>query len=333
MDDFKNLFDDEADVPTPTDDTPAEYFEEDFSDELTEEDLEEYEQDHQPRATFVPRTRLTFYAIILILASVFLFCGVFLGKYYSKAQDTTNDYDQLASIYNQATEDVTDPTRPSFDPTDPVETQPPEMLPNMKEVYALNNDLVGWISLPRLNIDYPVMQTPHSRDYYLYRDFFKNDNNTGCLYVRENCDVFKPSDNVVIYGHAMKTGDMFGRLFNFRNYSFWEKNQYFTFDTLYERHTYQIFSVFITSGTQYDNSGNHVGYPYHRLNDFPSAAAFDQFIADIKGAAFTGTDPYVGRCLFETGITPQFGDKLVCLSTCEYTLNDGRLVIMGVQVD
>ena len=84
---------------------------------------------------------------------------------------------------------------------------------------------------------------------------------------------------------------------------------------------------------EYDNSGNHVGYPYHRLNDFPSAAAFDQFIADIKGAAFTGTDPYVGRCLFETGITPQFGDKLVCLSTCEYTLNDGRLVIMGVQVD
>ena len=131
----------------------------------------------------------------------------------------------------------------------------------------------------------------------------------------------------------MKTGDMFGRLFNYRNYSFWEKNQYFTFDTLYERHTYQIFAVFITSGTQYDNDGNPVGYPYHRLNDFTSAAAFDQFIADIKGAAFTGADPYVGQCLFETGITPKYGDKLVCLSTCEYTLNDGRLVIMGVRVD
>ena len=308
--------------------------------ELLKEPEEEPDADAQPNKPaqllrrILPRTRMTFYALILIFLSVFLLCGVYLGKYFSNAQNSANQYDQLASIRDQATEQTTDPTVPSNDATLPTgETQPPEMLPDMKAIYELNNDLVGWIKLPELKIDYPVMQTPDSRDYYLYRDFYRQDNDTGCLYVRETCDVFKPSDNVVIYGHAMKTGDMFGRLYNYRSKAYWEEHQYFTFDTLYERHTYQIFAVFITSGTQRDENGNPVGYPYHRLNDFADAAAFDQFIADIKGAAFKGENTYVGKSLFDTGITPTYGDKLVCLSTCEYTIDNGRLVIMGVQID
>lgn len=288
---------------------------------------------------FLPRTKLTFYALILIFSSIFLLCAVYLGKYFTDAHNSANNYDQLANLKDQATQGTlaTDPTAPtdpfgSTGPTIPGETTPPVMLPDMQVIYELNSDLVGWIQLPKLKIDYPVMQTPNNRDFYLYRDFYKQPSDIGCLYIRENCDVFRPSDNIVIYGHAMKTGDMFGRLYNYRTKAFWEQNQYFTFDTLYERHTYQIFAVFLTSGTQRDKDGNPVGYPYHRLNDFADAAAFDQFIADIKGAAFTGENAYVGKSLYDTGITPVYGDKLVCLSTCEYTIDNGRLVIMGVQV-
>lgn len=294
---------------------------------------------------FLPRTKISFYALIMIFASIFLLCSVYLGKYFVDTQTTAQDYDYLSDLKNQATAEAlaTDPTAP-FDPSNPSkpnfpsnpsmpgENQPPEMLPDMKVIYNLNSDLVGWISHPALKIDYPVMQTPQNRDFYLYRDFYQKHNDTGCLYIRENCDVFKPSDNIVIYGHAMKTGDMFGRLYNYRKKSFWEKNQYFSFDTLYERHTYQIFAVFITSGTQHDKNNNPLGYPYHRLNEFPDAAAFDKFIADIKGAAFTKEGGYVGKSLYETGITPTFGDKLICLSTCEYTIDNGRLVVMGVRV-
>lgn len=289
---------------------------------------------------FLPRTRMSFYALILIFASIFLLCAVYLGKYFVETQTAAQNYDDLASLKNQATAGTlaADPTAPSdpdvpTTPSTPAETQPPEMLPDMKVIYDLNNDLVGWLKHPALEIDYPVTQTPNNRDFYLYRDFYQKRSDSGCLYVRESCDVFKPSDNVVIYGHAMKTGDMFGRLYKYRTKSFWEENQYFSFDTLYERHTYQIFAVFITSGTQRDENGNTVGYPYHRLNDFPDAAAFDQFIADIKGAAFTKEGGYVGKCLYETGITPTYGDKLLCLSTCEYTIDNGRLVVMAVRVD
>ena len=337
MEENKNTFDDLQDPSIEEDVAQNEYSENDrfnLLDILTEDEDEYDEESNEPvqPLRLVPRTRLTLYAILLILASVFLLCGVFLGKYYTDAQNTTDNYDQLASIYNDATQNTTPETSPSFDPTDPTETAPPEMLSNMKAIYELNNDLVGWIKIPNISVDYPVMQTPQFRDYYLYRDFFKNDNRTGCLYVRETCDVFKPSDNVVIYGHNMKTGDMFGRLSNYRNKSYWEKYPYFTFDTLYERHTYQIFTVFVTSGTQVSGDGTPFGYPYHRLNDFNDAASFNQFIADIKGAAFTDETTYVGRCFYETGITPVYGDKLICLSTCEYSITDGRLVIMAVRV-
>lgn len=328
-------------VETPMDDAPQPAHLEHRYEPLPAE-----EQSHRPQTfvdrflPFLPRTRMTFYALIMIFASIFLLCAVYLGKYFVDTQSAAQSYDQLASIKDQATAGTlapdhsspSDPTAPT-DPASPGETRPLEMLPDLKAIYDLNSDLVGWIKLPALKIDYPVMQTPDNRDFYLYRDFYQKRNDTGCLYIRETCDVFKPSDNIVIYGHAMKTGDMFGRLYNYRTKAFWEQNQYFDFDTLYERHTYQIFAVFITSGTQKDKNGNPVGYPYHRLNDFSNAAAFDQFIADIKGAAFTKEGGYVGKSLYDTGITPTYGDKLVCLSTCEYTIDDGRLVVMGVQVD
>ena len=328
---------------TPLSDEPEELLPEEEDgfvglpdDDEAEQALNAFEQEKKSRAKSVlPRTRMTFYALIMIFLSVFLICFAYIGRYYTDAQSDADQYDQLASIRDQATQEATNPTAPSDEvtgPTVPGETTPPVILPELQQIYEMNNDLVGWIRLPELKIDYPVMQTPDNRDYYLYRDFYRQDNDTGCLYIRETCDVFAPSDNVVIYGHAMKTGDMFGRLYNYRSKAFWEKNQYFTFDTLYERHTYQIFAVFTTSGTQRDKNDNPVGYPYHRLNDFADAAAFDQFIADIKGEAFKGENAYVGKSLFDTGITPTYGDKLVCLSTCEYTIDNGRLVIMGVRV-
>lgn len=316
-----------------------------FSDEdiaaITDTPEEEHRDETPAGGKFVkPKKRpsLIYYGLIAIFAAVFLLCTVYLGEYFTDRSNAADQYDQLASIRDQATDPTasTVPTSPTTgtDPSgsSPEESTPPEMLPDMKTIYDLNNDLVGWIKLPALKIDYPVMQTPNDRDFYLYRNFYKQHNETGCLYVREACDVFKPSDNVVIYGHAMKTGDMFGRLYNYREKSFWEQNQYLTFDTLYERHTYQIFAAFVTSGTQQNQNEKKFGYPYHRLNDFKDEAAFNEFIADVKGAAFTGENACVGYSLYDTGITPKYGDKLICLSTCEYTVDNGRLVVMAVRV-
>lgn len=309
------------------------------------------EQESPAQAPTNHRPRAMYYLLLAIFASVFILSGIYLAHYLLEQKQAASQYDDLnqllASIQAAQTTAPTEPSEPSA-PSDPSEpsappaTEAPVMIPEYAAVYAMNNDLVGWINIPSLKIKYPVMQTPDRPDFYLRKDFNGKYNTSGCLYVRESCNVFAPSDNVVIYGHAMKTGDMFGRLYYFREKSYCEKNRYFTFDTLYEHHDYEIFAVFRTSGTW------GIGYPYHVFNDAANEAAFDKFIADIQGPAFTMDTKkldyenlFLGSVYYyNSNIIPKYGDKLVTLSTCEYTIRDpgtntknGRLVIVAIQVD
>lgn len=305
-------------------------------------DVEEETQNFPKKKKRYTISKPTYYALICIFAAVFVLSGIYLGGYFLETSSAEEDYDVLASIYQQG---ITTSTPATSKPTDtegsgPVDTQPPEILPELKPIYELNNDLVGYLNFPYsgLNLQYPVMQTPEDDDYYLSHDFYGNESIVGCPYVPASCDVFAPSDNIVIYGHNLKTGGMFNKLTYYREKSYWEKHQTFTFDTLYERHTYRIFAVFKTAAKQFTEDGKPWGFPYHRLNNFANEYEFNKFIADVKGAAFNGGG-YKGWTFYDTGITPQYGDKLLCLSTCEYTMKDpdgtvnGRWVVMAVRVD
>ncbi len=313
-------------------------------DEYKEEELlqetKTAEQD-TPKQNRFAMSKVTYYALISIFAAVFVLCGIYLGGYFLETGSAEKDYDALASIYQQGTQMTVPSSTPgSTGSSGVVETQPPTILPELQPIYELNNHLIGYLNFPNsnLNLRYPVLQSPEDDDFYLTHDFYGNESIVGCPYVPATCDVFEPSDNVVIYGHNLRTGGMFNKLTYYRNKSYWEKNQTFSFDTLYERHTYQIFAVFKTAAKQYKDDGTPWGYPYHRLNHFETKEAFDKFIADVKGAAFTSGE-YQGWTFYDTGITPQYGDKLVCLSTCEYTMKDpdgttnGRWVVMAVRIN
>lgn len=285
-------------------------------------------------------SKVTYYALIAIFAAVFILCGVYLGGYFLEMQQVDSDYDALASIYQEGSRGSIPATSTVPQSTGTVTSQPPTILPELQPIYELNDDLVGYLNFPyeNLNLKYPVMQTPENSDYYIDRDFYGNKSKAGCPYVPAYCDVFSPSDNVVIFGHNMKTGSMFNKLTYYREKSYWQNHQTFYFDTLYERHTYQIFAVFKTAGKLFTDSGKQWGYPFHLQNDFETEEEFNKYIADIKGAAFE-SGQYQGWTFYDTGITPKFGDKLLTLATCEYTLSDpdgtinGRLVVVAVRIE
>ena len=154
-----------------------------------------------------------------------------------------------------------------------------------------------------------------NRDFYLEHDFDAEYSKRGCIYAREECDVAAPSDNITLYGHHMKDGSMFSGLDGYKKKSFWESHQYIYFDTLYERHVYQVIASFKTSG----NYGE--GYAYHLFDDAMNEDEFNEFITTIKSMAY-----------YETGISAQYGDKLITLSTCEYSLDNGRHVVIAKRV-
>ena len=249
-----------------------------------------------------------YWILISVFSLIFVVSGIIVARYFIESHESKELQGSLidlkttsstlpSSSSTQSTSPSTQPTgstgettKPSMPTTAPTIPQPtePQILEEYQTLYEMNNHMVGWIYIPgsenpnqnNHGVNYPVLQTPNEpawHNYYLYRNFEGEDDNHGWIYIREACDVFKPSDNVVIYGHNMADGTMFGQVVNYRHKSYYEEHKYIQFDTLYERHTYEIIAVFLTSGT----SG--VGYTYHSRNNFNSEEDFNEFINAIKG--------------------------------------------------
>lgn len=259
-----------------------------------------------------------------ILLFTTLFSGCIVICYIIDALQQNAEYGRLAAMVEHArTEKPIQFTDSLPHPTADLDTKPleisteplsPTILPEYVAAYNENTDLVGWMCIAGTPINYPVMQTPDRVDYYLYRNFAKQDNAHGCLYVRESCDVFAPSDNLTIYGHHMNDGSMFTGLDKYRKEEFWKEYPTIQFDTLYTRQTYTVFAVFKTTASA------GYGFRYHLFENAEDEEAFEQFVSTCKSLAF-----------YDTGITPVFGDKLITLSTCEYSQNNGRLVVVAVR--
>lgn len=268
------------------------------------------------------KKKIPFTILILVLLGIFGYSAWQVGSYVLDSMEQKEKYDELAAMVEQVqatatTEAPTQPASPTEAPT-PEETTPPEetvlpMLPEYEALYALNDDLVGWLKIDGTPISYPVMQTPTVPEYYLRRNFYHQNSEQGCLFAEEKCDVNAPSDNVTIYGHCMKDGSMFAALANYKSKHYWESHSTVQFDSLYEHRSYTVFAVFKTVAT----SGQ--GFAYHTYIDAAHEEEFDSFISQCKELA-----------LYDTGITPEYGDKLICLSTCEYSVADGRLVVVAV---
>lgn len=265
--------------------------------------------------------------LIILFAGIFLVSGYFLLNYFIQSRQQQTQFEDLASIMNQATVpteasaqlvpvspgETIAPTQPLLVPvTDPETGMTREVLPEFAQLYEMNSDIVGWITVDGTKINYPVMQTPNSPDYYLKRDFEKNHSAHGCIYAREVCDVFAPSDNIVLYGHRMKDGSMFSDLSQYARKSFCDEHPYIRFNTLTDYGTYEVAFVFTIA------SNMDTPFQYHQFVDATSPEQFDSFVENCRTYS-----------LYDTGVDVNYGDKLITLSTCEYSQVNGRLVVVA----
>ena len=220
-------------------------------------------------------------------------------------------YDNLADMVDSAAETEEEGTEPIL------YTEEKTVLPEIAELYQQNSDLAGWIRIEDTNINYPVMHTPDNSDFYLKHGFDKEYSDYGCPYVQENCDVQEPSDNVIIYGHHMKNGSMFADLEKFKSQDFWQEHKTISFSTVTDRYEYEIISVFKTF--VYSDSPDSFKY-YHFVNA-ETPEDFSAFADKCKKLS-----------LYDTGVSAEYGDKLITLSTCEYSRTNGRLVVVAKRI-
>lgn len=187
-----------------------------------------------------------------------------------------------------------------------------------RNLYLENADMVGWIQIEGTSIDYPVMQTPADPNYYLKHDFEKHYTDYGCPFMQADCDELCPSDNLIIYGHNMKDGSMFADLAKYRSKDFWQTHKTVWFDTELGSSAYEIFAVIHTT-VQADTTD---AFPFYRFVDAATPEEFADYVSACKA-----------RALYDTGISAEYGDKLLTLSTCDNLTDDGRRLVIAKQTE
>ena len=184
---------------------------------------------------------------------------------------------------------------------------------DINKIYEENKDIVGWLKIDNTTINYPIMQNINDPNYYLRRDFYKNYSSYGTPYMAKQCNL--NSDNIVIYGHHMKNNKMFGELEKYKSKDFYNNHKIITFTTLEKEYSYEIFAVFKT--TVYTKNT----FRYYENINFENKKMYNDFINICKD-----------KSLYQTGIEIKDKEKLITLSTCEYSNKNSRLVIVARKI-
>jgi len=244
--------------------------------------------------------------LILVCAIVFVVSAYQLISYYAADHQAESDFDALRPPVAAQTD--------TKDPVDPTSFE--ARLPYYENLKSENPDFTAWLTVPETNIDYPVMQTPKNQDYYIDKNFQKKYSASGSLFLSSLSDTAAPSDVVTVYGHHMKTGAMFGKLEDMTKAENFMKLSTVILDTMDGRSVYRVYGLFRTQ--VYTDSPEE--FHYWDTANFPDQAAFDAYMAQVKAKLEIKND----------AAAPAFGDKIILLSTCEYTHENGRLVLVGV---
>ncbi len=186
----------------------------------------------------------------------------------------------------------------------------PDILLNYQALHERNSDFVGWLHVERLyRVDIPIVQ--RDQFYYLRRDFDGRSNINGTAFMDVTSSIWPRTDNLVIYAHNMKSGEMFGELHRLMEEPFYREAPITTFNTLYERGSYVPIAAMYCDVTPGDRFFNFA------TADFPSAKSFDKFIARARALSEI-TPPY----------DVYYGDQLLTLVTCVDTDSARRVVVI-----
>lgn len=257
-----------------------------------------------PRRGDPPREKVR-KGVFLLCVLVFLSSAGYLASYYWQAHANREQTKELEELYAQGSAEQL----PAGYPAD--------YLPKFAALWEVNPDLAGWLSIEGTQLSYPAVQT-RDNDYYLRRDFLQKHNKHGIPMVDYRVGLKEPSDNIVIYGHNMKDGQMFGELLGYRDLDFYREHPVITFDSVYREAQYKIISVFITNA--YEAQGPV--FDYHNFIDaYGDSRTFGEFIQGVRV-----------RSLINTPVDVQQGDKLLTLSTCDYSFKDSRFVVVARQL-
>ena len=240
-------------------------------------------------------------SVVLLTISIYFLMGMFLQE----RQDNQLQHQLQEVLQEKSDETGEDSSGDSLTQIDA----------GILALHEENPDCIGWITIEGTRIDYPVMLRPGDKNYYLHRDFNGEYSANGCLYLAEEC-VPGDSDNLIIYGHHMNSGKMFANLEKYKDEDFYKEHPMIQFRTIWGNEEYEILAAFVTPVY----TGND--FNYYSFIKAQKGEDYEYFIREIKR-----------KGIYETKVTAFYGEKLLTLSTCEYSQKNGRMVVVAKKVE
>lgn len=178
-----------------------------------------------------------------------------------------------------------------------------------------NADLAAWLTVPGTEVDYPVMHTPDDMESYMHRDFRGNYSACGTPFFDTRCVPLTSADSLLVYGHNMRDGTMFSSLGRYTDATFGQAHDTFTLLLPEGTRTYRLFAVVQLS------TDSDADWALYGCAGELSQEAFEQYVQAFRE-----------RALYTTGVQPEYGQQLLILSTCAYHTHNGRLLVIGCEV-
>lgn len=277
--------------------------------------LEAYDKEMRAQILAELKKRERRRKLIVVLASVVAVASFgYFGIYYYFSAKTSMNYNELAAL--KGSDALSGNQEKNDFALHKESVVMPDVLDEYKTLYEKNKKLIGWLKIDDTIIDYPVMQT-NNNEYYLEHNFNQEYDKNGSLFLDCDCIIYPRSTNLIIYGHHMKSGQMFGQLQKYAKESYGEKHALIQFDSIYEKATYQVMYVF---RSQVYNEDDLV-FKYYQFINANSEEEFNSYMKEMAAVS-----------LYDTGVTASYGDSLLTLSTCDNSQTDGRFVVVAKRI-
>ncbi len=192
---------------------------------------------------------------------------------------------------------------------------PEGYLSKFASLYAVNQDVTGWLTIPDTNIDLPIMQA-EDNDYYLSHDLYGESDPYGLPYIDYRVPIEKGywAKNTIVYGHNMNAGYVFHELIGYRDADFYKEHPFLTFDTIYNEGEWVIFAAFEANTNA--NRGEVFEYYNYVTSSDPAKA---QWYIDEATA----------RSYFVSPVDVNTDDTFLTLQTCSNNRADTKLCIVA----
>ena len=207
------------------------------------------------------------------------------------------------------------------------EIEVPPIQEDFKELYEANEHIVGWLTAGK-SIDYAVVQ--FDNDFYLTHDFYGKPDSNGTIFINEANTIYPADDVLLIHGHNMGSGAMFGTLKHFEDYKYLCEYPIVTFRTIYDEEDVYYTPIAAFNASMLEGTEFYFDITKINFEDDPDTEEDDTESIPVRMS--TAYSEYLTSLsewsLWQPKTDANTDDKLIMLVTCSYYHTDGRLMLV-----